>query len=201
MDTLTETPQAPLRTLAWYHRIVLPDGTVTPGWAPIDPAAYPLPENLDGLRVLDVGAWDGYWTFECVQRGASAVVAIDDMSDPIEFVSKGRKECARSWETFDLCRNAFGYSADECERVTMSVYDVTPERLGMFDVVLMYGVVYHCRHPLLALERCASVCTQDIRLESAVLDDYSPYQGGAGFGYSGTQMVMESLTDVIIVLV
>lgn len=37
----------------WYHRIELPHGIVTPGWAPIDPSAYKIPENLDEKRVLD----------------------------------------------------------------------------------------------------------------------------------------------------
>ena len=61
----------------WYHRIELPGGVVTPGWAPVSPEAYRVPANLSGLRVLDVGAWDGYWSFTALQRGAREVVAID----------------------------------------------------------------------------------------------------------------------------
>jgi tRNA (mo5U34)-methyltransferase len=40
----------------WYHRIELPYGIVTPGWAPIDSSAYRIPEDLKGKRVLDIGA-------------------------------------------------------------------------------------------------------------------------------------------------
>jgi len=47
----------------WYHRIQLPYGITTPGWAPLDAKAYGIPIDLTGKRVLDVGAWDGYWTF------------------------------------------------------------------------------------------------------------------------------------------
>ena len=54
----------------WYHRIELPGGIVTPGWAPMNAAAYRIPDRLDGQRVLDVGAWDGFWSFEALKRGA-----------------------------------------------------------------------------------------------------------------------------------
>ncbi|MBS0489277.1 MAG: tetratricopeptide repeat protein, partial [Proteobacteria bacterium] len=54
----------------WYHKIELPGGIVTPGWAPLSRDAYRVPEDLTGLRVLDVGAWDGYWSFLALQRGA-----------------------------------------------------------------------------------------------------------------------------------
>ena len=65
----------------WYHRIELPHGVVTPGGHPHSAAAYRVPDRLDGKRVLDVGAWDGFWTFEALKRGAAEAVAIDDFSD------------------------------------------------------------------------------------------------------------------------
>jgi hypothetical protein len=46
----------------WYHRIKLTDGVITPGWAPIDAASYRIPDDLTGTCVLDIGAWDGYWS-------------------------------------------------------------------------------------------------------------------------------------------
>ena len=54
----------------WYHKIELPGGVVTPGWAPLNADSYGIPADMSGLRVLDVGAWDGYWTFEALKRGA-----------------------------------------------------------------------------------------------------------------------------------
>ena len=63
-DEGTDTADLAARVAAipyWYHKIDLPGGITTPGWAPIDPAAYRVPEDLTGMRVLDVGAWDGYW--------------------------------------------------------------------------------------------------------------------------------------------
>src|SRR6478752_5079558 len=54
----------------WYHRIELPGGVVTPGHNPINAPSYGIPDDLTGKRVLDVGAWDGFWTFEALKRGA-----------------------------------------------------------------------------------------------------------------------------------
>jgi tRNA (mo5U34)-methyltransferase len=172
----------------WYHRIELPNGVVTPGWAPINARSYMIPDRLDGARVLDVGAWDGYWTFEALRRGAAEVVAIDDFSD---FLGQLENADRRAWETFDVCRSAFGYSESRCKRIDMSVYDVSEELLGRFDVVFFFGTLYHLRHPLLALDRLAAVCDRTIFVESAILDDFSPYRGGIGHGYPDGQMVME----------
>jgi len=172
----------------WYHKIELPGGITTPGWAPIAPAAYRVPEDMTGMRVLDVGAWDGYWTFEALKRGAREVVAIDDFSD---FLGSLDVEQRPGWETFDLCRDAFGFTESQCSHQEISVYDVTEELFGRFDIVFCFGVLYHLRHPLLALDKLAAVCDRSIHVESAILDDYSPYRGGIGNGYPDGHMVME----------
>ncbi|MEO8657000.1 MAG: tetratricopeptide repeat protein [Bryobacteraceae bacterium] len=175
----------------WYHKIELPGGIVTPGWAPLSRDAYRIPQDLTGKRVLDVGAWDGYWTFLALKRGAREVVAIDDFSD---FLGSLNQSDRRAWENFDLCRDALGYTESRCRRVEMSVYNITPELLGRFDVVFFFGTLYHLRHPLLALDRLAAICDEEIYVESAILDDFSPYRGGLGQGYPG-QMVMEFYPD------
>lgn len=172
----------------WYHRIELPGGVVTPGWAPLAVDAYRIPEDLTGKRVLDVGAWDGYWTFEALKRGASQVVAIDDFSDYLGAIGE---EDRKAWQTFDLCKSAFGYTDEQCQRIEMSVYDVSESELGSFDVVFFFGTLYHLRYPLLALDVLSAVCKEQIFIETAVCDEFSPYQGGFGHGYPGGQVVME----------
>lgn len=176
----------------WYHKIDLPGGIVTPGWAPLNAKSYGIPDDLTGKRVLDVGAWDGFWTFEALKRGASQAVAIDDFSDYLGSLDKRDRP---GWQTFDLCRDALGYDDQVCQRIEMSVYDLSEERLGRFDVVFCFGVLYHLRHPLLALDCLASVCDESLYVESAILDDFSPYQGGLGRGYAGSQMLMEFYPD------
>ncbi len=162
--------QAAVDNEVWYHKIDLPHGIQTAGWAPLDASLYKLPDDLTGKRVLDVGAWDGYWTFEALKRGAAEVVAIENFTDTIYENEQ------RSWHTFHLCREALGYSREQAKTLEMSVYDVTPARLGHFDVVLFFGVLYHCRHPLLALDQLATVTNERICIESAVCDDFSPYR-------------------------
>jgi len=175
----------------WYHRIELPGGIVTPGWAPIEPALYQVPESLAGLRVLDVGAWDGYWSFEALRRGARQMVAVDDFSDQVsdQEWNNARPGPFVPWRTFDLCAEALGYSgSDRLIRYERSVYDLDATD-GEFDVVLCFGVLYHCRHPLLAIDKLAERCPRgSIYVESAVCDRYSPYNIT---GYPGNQMVME----------
>lgn len=172
----------------WYHKIKLPGEIVTPGWAPINPAAYRIPDDLTGKRVLDVGAWDGYWTFEALRRGAREVVAIDDFSD---YLGQLQETDRKAWATFDFCRRQLGYDDQRCKRFDMSIYDLSEKTFGHFDVVFFFGTLYHLRHPLLALDKLAAVCDQEIFIETAILDDYSPYRGGLGQGYPGNQMVME----------
>ena len=63
----------------WWHRIDLGNGIITPG---IDSTLERLktlhmPDDLHGKNVLDIGAWDGFFSFEAKRRGASRVLAID----------------------------------------------------------------------------------------------------------------------------
>ncbi|MEM9627541.1 MAG: DUF1698 domain-containing protein [Pseudomonadota bacterium] len=190
-DDAAELQQAIDAQPYWYHKIDLPGGITTPGWAPLNQDAYQIPNDLTGKRVLDIGAWDGYWSFEAMKRGASQVVAIDDFSDYLGSLDQRDRE---GWQTFDLCRDALGFDHEACQRIEMSVYDISEERLGRFDVVFCFGVLYHLRYPLLALDRLAAVCDSDLHVESAILDDFSPYRGGFGAGYPG-QMVMEFYPD------
>jgi tRNA (mo5U34)-methyltransferase len=175
----------------WYHKIELPGGIETPGWAPINRDVYSLPEDLTGKRVLDIGAWDGYWTWEALKRGADYVFAIDDFSDPGDAVNDDVPRAR--WENFDICKDAFGYGDDRVQRAEMSLYDLSPSRHGMFDVIMCFGVMYHLRYPLKALDELFSMCKPNalLLIESATLDNYSPYRGGVGNGYRGDQMVME----------
>ena len=194
----------------WYHKIELPGDIITPGWSPMDATKYGVPDDLTGKRVLDVGAWDGYWTWEALKRGASEVVAIDDFCDDLG----NRKDVKRNkWYNFDLCREALGFNKnDEADyvndkgqkvtRIEMSVYDI--ERLGHFDVVFFFGMIYHMKHPLLVLEKISEICDGEIYIESAVVDDYSPYlskeseadPGKLIFkGYPENNMVMEFYPD------
>lgn len=183
----------------WYHKITLPDGTVTPGEEPQIPEKaweiYGLPDDLTGKTVLDVGAWDGYWTFEALKRGAKYVVAIDDFTDRGE--GKWKVDGQEPWDTFQFCRAQFGYGKERCYCENMSVYDISVDQGAPFsdgfDIVFCFGVMYHLRYPLLGLDMMAEACAPggEIFIESAVSDFYSPERGGLGNGYAFGQSVAE----------
>jgi tRNA (mo5U34)-methyltransferase len=145
--------------IRWFHTIELEPGVVTPG---IDDTRERLdhlriPQDLSGRTVLDVGAWDGFFSFEAERRGAARVVAADNVAWNGE-----------NWSTkagFELARRRLGSKVEDVE---VDVLDLDPEQIGTFDVVLFLGVLYHMKHPLLALERVASVTADLLVVETAV---------------------------------
>jgi tRNA (mo5U34)-methyltransferase len=132
-----------------------PDGEIIAGYTSLNLlreryAEFGLPGNLHGLRALDIGAWDGWFSFEMERHGAS-VTAVD--------VIEGKN--------FLYARERLG------SKVTYIVSDVCdlPElNLAPFDYVLFLGVLYHLRHPLLALETVCSLTTEMAVIDSFVID-------------------------------
>lgn len=93
-----------------------------------------LPADLSGRTVLDIGCNAGFYAIEMKRRGAERVVGIDSDND---YLSQAR-----------FAAEVIGV---ELELRELSVYDVGT--LGeRFDIVLFLGVLYHLRHPLLALD-------------------------------------------------
>jgi tRNA (mo5U34)-methyltransferase len=137
-----------------YHSIELPDGSILPGLQPIEHlkwrlSLFNLPDDLRGKRVLDVGAWDGWFSFECERRGAQ-VVAVDCI--PLD--------------TFIEAKELIG---SKVEYLTLDVNELSAKLLGRFDIVLFFGVLYHLRHPLLGLEKAVELSTDLVLIESFVI--------------------------------
>ncbi len=145
-----------LARLGWYHSMELPDGRVIPGYQSLEvlrrrAAQFPIPADLRGMRVLDIGAWDGWFSFEMERRGAQ-VVAVD--STP--------------FERFRVARDLLG---SHVEYHVADVCRLSPAVLGSFDIVLFLGVLYHLKHPMLALEKVCELSTGLVCVESFVTDD------------------------------
>ncbi|MFS0848000.1 TIGR04290 family methyltransferase [Novosphingobium panipatense] len=127
----------------WFHNIDLGGGTTTapehflgdyPSFK-FETFAHVLPEDLTGKTVLDIGCNAGFYSVEMKRRGAARVVGID--SDD-RYLAQAR-----------LASEALGFKGIEFRN--LSVYDVAT--LGeRFDLVIFMGVLYHLRHPLLALD-------------------------------------------------
>ncbi len=149
-------------SIRWYHRIDLGQGVVTRGVdnSPERLARVQLPPDLSGRSVLDVGAWDGFFSFEAERRRASRVVATDHYAWHGTGWGTGQGKAG-----FELARTVLN---SRVEDVDIDVMDLSPERVGSFDVVLLLGVLYHLPHPLLALQRVASVTSHLLILETVV---------------------------------
>jgi tRNA (mo5U34)-methyltransferase len=134
-----------VEALRWYHTIDLGQGIVTRGVddTPLRLARLDLPSSFAGRSVLDIGAWDGFFSFDAERRGASRVVATDHYSwhGPGWGTNDGKAG-------FKLAREILGSRVEDDD---IDVMELSPERVGTFDVVLFLGVLYHLRHPLLAL--------------------------------------------------
>src|SRR5687768_17911193 len=128
--------EAIARNPTWYHTLELAPGVLTPGQIDLRRVApRVLPDDLSGLRALDVGTFDGFWAFELERRGADVVALdVDDVRD-LDFPPRRRPSAARDvprGQTFRIAREALGSSV---ERVNCNVYDARPEDLGTFDLV------------------------------------------------------------------
>jgi len=148
----------------WYHSFHLPDGTRIDGYISLEAlreryARFPIPADLNGKRVLDIGAWDGWFTFEAERRGA-AVTAVD---------------CVEL-ESFRRIHARLGSMADYR---TLDVYDLAGAGLGRFDYVFFLGVVYHLKHPLLGLETVCAL-TRETALVDSFVTDGDTWQEHAG---------------------
>jgi tRNA (mo5U34)-methyltransferase len=138
----------------WFHNINLggvwtaPDHFLGdyPG-AKFRRFASHLPEDLSGKSVLDIGCNAGFYSIEMKRRGASRVVGID--SDE-RYLAQAR-----------LATETLGY--DDIEVAQLDVYDVGA-LAEKFDVVIFMGVLYHLRHPLLALDLIREHVAGDLML-------------------------------------
>jgi tRNA (mo5U34)-methyltransferase len=125
----------------WFHNIDLHGVPTAPDHFLGDYPAFKwrgfaaaVPDDLTGRTVLDIGCNGGFYAMEMKRRGADRVVAVD--SDE-RYLAQAR-----------FAAEVLGH---DIEFRRMSVYDVA--QLGeKFDLVIFMGVLYHLRHPLLALD-------------------------------------------------
>jgi tRNA (mo5U34)-methyltransferase len=143
----------------WYHRFEFPGGVTTPSQQQTPLVLRSLeeigfPQDASGLRALDVGCCDGLYSFLLEKRGAE-VVSVD---------YRNVKQFG-----FGIAQRIIGSTI---EPQVDTIYNITPEKYGLFDIVLFLGVLYHLRHPILGLDRMRSMLKPGGRLflETHMLD-------------------------------
>lgn len=187
----------------WWHSIELAPGIVTPGGK----SAAVLRDELAALRlddlalagksVIDIGAWDGFYSFEAERRGAARVLALDHFVWCLDFAEAGRQREARvaagqpppdyddipsAWrpdllpgkQGFDTAREILG---SRVESRVGDLMEIDPAALGTFDVALYLGVLYHVKNPLDALRRLARITREVavIETQAVVLDGFERF--------------------------
>ena len=183
-----QLPEAVAANRLWYHTLELAPDVVTPGWFDLRPIVERMPwPDVAGRRCLDVGTYDGFLAFELERRGAAEVVATDIGGEEEwdwypELREAGPRALAdlmgpEKGRGFRVAAEALGSSV---ERVELSVYDLDPDRMGRFDVVVCGSLLLHLRDPLRALEAIRSVCSgqflsaEEINLPLSVLHPRRP---------------------------
>jgi tRNA (mo5U34)-methyltransferase len=192
--SLAQLQQAALAIPHWFHSIDLGQGVVTPGDKTVEQLerelrALCLPD-LRGQSVLDIGAWDGFFSWAVERLGAARVVALDHFVWATDLQLAG--QLAQDWHTlgsppklfetteawkpvelpgkrgYDLAHRVLKSRVETCVGNFM---DMDCAALGgPFDVVLWLGVLYHMRHPLLAMEKVAAATKRLAIIETEALE-------------------------------
>ncbi|WP_426265194.1 class I SAM-dependent methyltransferase [Sphingomonas sp. PWP1-2] len=143
----------------WFHSFAFPDGSTVDGIKSLEiqraEADLFFESDLAGKSVLDIGAWDGFFSFEAERRGAARVLATD------HFCWSGP-----GWGTrdgFDFAHRALDSNV---ESLDIDVPSLEPAALGQFDVVLFLGVLYHVKDPYGSLEAAARMCSDQLIIET-----------------------------------
>jgi len=142
----------------WFHKYEIVPGIITPGRVEVKPERifdiYGISDDLSQKKVLDIGAWDGAYTFEFERRGAE-VTALD-IQDPDQTGFNLGKKIKKSNARYMTC----------------SVYDMESKLEDRFDIVFFKGIYYHLKNPLLAFRRVWEVLEDEgmVYFEGAILD-------------------------------
>ncbi len=181
----------------WWHSIDLGNGVTTNGLRTTEQLTYELKSlqlpDLQGKSVLDIGAWDGFFSFEAERRGAKRVLALDHYIWSLDLPEhrKHWTECKEQgiapeqyhkmpyWRPSELPGKR-GYDTahralnSKVETLVADFMEVDLNEVGTFDVVLYLGVLYHMENPLEALKRVAAVTGEVaiIETEAVVFPGY-----------------------------
>jgi tRNA (mo5U34)-methyltransferase len=147
----------------WFHRIDLGDGLYTKTESvmgePVDHPLGPwqtiqklLPRDLSDKTLLDVGCNGGFYAFEAKRRGAKRVLGVD-----------GQRQHVRQGL---FVRKVLGL---DVEFRRLNVYELTSRTVGQFDITLALGLLYHLKHPILALENLYQITKEMLVIETAIL--------------------------------
>jgi len=151
--------RARMKQFHWWHSMALRPGVTTFGGKPElllaqEEQAFLGPFDLTGRSVIDIGAWNGFFSFAAKRRGAGRVLATDSYT--------WNHSAFRGREAFELARDELGLDVEGLELDPTEI----DEKVGLFDVVLFIGVFYHLYDPIDALQRLRGITRQLLLVET-----------------------------------
>jgi tRNA (mo5U34)-methyltransferase len=164
----------------------LGDGLVTKGDSPSSEIIASAMPDLRGKSVLDIGAWDGKYSYEAEAAGASRIVALDHYVWRLDPAARQKyyDECQAEGMLPDPDKIDRGFLIDglpgrsgfdlvhryldsNVEPVVDDFMTMDIDQLGQFDVVLYFGVLYHMVNPIEGLKRLRRVTKELAIIETA----------------------------------
>ena len=173
----------------WYHHFKFNNIETVPTKTSLEYqmwCAQGIPLNLDGKSVLDIGAYDGFYSFLCEQRGANRVLAIDN-----EEHDENVEKIQYSSTNFEISKKLLNSNV---EYKKMDVYDIRNLNES-FDVILMFGVYYHLENVILALQNIFSKVNDVLYLSGHILETNEPllyYYDTSSYDPDGWSRIMAS---------
>lgn len=150
-----------MNDITWFHRIKLSNGTYTPGVCHHGPDGgiwptirFGLPEKLNDITVLDIGSWDGFFSFEAEKRGA----IVDAMDATLEDGGNWGATKGFQYAHKDLNSKVNFFEGN--------IETYTQEK--QYNLVLFFGVLYHLKNPTLGLENACKLSNKTILIETAI---------------------------------
>lgn len=201
--THAEIAKAASEVSFWWHSIDL-NGFITPGgksqqvlhneWRSME-----VPD-LTGKSVLDIGAWDGFFSFEAERHGAESIIALDHYVWAIDRAgwSTYRQECmqvarepgpvetTKFWDPVGLPgKRGFNLAHrilnSKVTAINQDFLQASSAEIGMFDVVFFLGVLYHIQNPLESLKKVAELTRSLAIIETHAVDIFGQSQPLAEF--------------------
>jgi tRNA (mo5U34)-methyltransferase len=141
----------------WFHQFSFSNGLRTPGKDPSLKKLHHLclPSSLQGKTIIDVGAYEGFFSFHCEARGAGLVLATD------RFVWDWPGSSALS--NFIAVHRAIG---SKVERLSTYVEDLPSAITEKFDISLFLGVLYHAPDMIRYLNAVSKITSGVMVLET-----------------------------------
>ncbi len=138
-----------------------------------------IPTDLNGMKILDIGANDGFYSFLCESRGAKRILAIDrNQPELTDTYLKGENVCQydtilknkRQEERFQVLKKILNSKVDY---KVMNVYDLDSIN-ETFDTALFFGVYYHLENPVLAFQKIFPKINDSLFLSGHIIESKDP---------------------------